>query len=286
MATLQLAPGDARFAAFEKLYADMRRREGRRPPEGEALRGLPQPPPGASASQAYEWRSRAWCAGFLERRLRQRGSRRLLDLGCGPGWLAARMVRGLGLEAVGLDVGRAELEAGAAAFGDLPALRLVQGDVFDERLELGRFDTVVLLAALQYFPDVARLMARLGALLHPGGEVLVMESPLYRSSELLGARARTRSHYEQLGLPEAAGFYHHHGEDELRALGARWLCRPSSWRSRFERHVLRRVRSPHPRRERPGQAGRLRAAARTSRPRPALARRRGAAGLGMRAWQT
>lgn len=245
MTTLQLAPNEARFAGEAAAYAEVRRREGRLPPDPSALRALPDPPPGASAGQAREWRCRAWSAEFVERRLRARGARRLLDLGCGPGWLAARLVRRLGLEAVGLDLSRAELEAGAAAFADLPGLRLVQGDVFDDGLGLGAFDAVVLAGAIQYFPDLPRLAARLRQLLRAGGEALVVETALHPAAELAAARARTLRHYQRLGVPEAAARFHHHGEDELRALGARWLYHPSSLVPRVQRHLLRRPWSPH-----------------------------------------
>lgn len=244
MTTLQLAPDPARFEAFDSLYAVLRRREGRTLLDPASLRALPEPPPGTSRARAREWRSRAWCASFIERRLAARAAPRVLDLGCGPGWLAARLARN-GREVVGLDVSRTELTAGAVAFAELERLRLVQGDVFDAGLELGRFDAVLLVAALQYFGDLPRLVARLRALLQPEGEVLLLETPIYRRREVDSARLRTRRHYESLGLPQLVAHYHHHVEDDLSALGARFLYHPSTLASRLQRHLLRRALSPH-----------------------------------------
>lgn len=96
----------------------------------------------------------------------------VLDVGCGPGRhvhaLVRRGVPVLGLDASPLAV-RLASARGAAA---------VVGDVFDHGLELGVWQTVLLLDGnLGIGGDPAALLARVGEFLTPAGRVLVEVDP-------------------------------------------------------------------------------------------------------------
>lgn len=205
----------------------------------------------ARHAHARLWRLRAHSADWLVTRLRARQARRVLDLGCGTGWLAALLARATGASVCALDTHLADLELGQAAFADVPSLTFCQGDVFapafDALVPEGRFDTVVMAGVAPYFPDLARLFVRLFELLAEHGELLLVDSPFWPAHKLVAARARTRRHYEALGRPDALAGFHHHTLAELEAFGARFHYRPEAWSARLARVLLRRPLSPFPR---------------------------------------
>lgn len=97
---------------------------------------------------------------FFERALAGAPSRRVLDLGCGPGE-HARLFVSKGYEVVGIDTSAAQL-AKARERGESEALRFVQGDIADvEALTDGTFGAAICVGnTLPSVSDEAR-MARL-----------------------------------------------------------------------------------------------------------------------------
>jgi trans-aconitate 2-methyltransferase len=102
---------------------------------------------------------------------------RVVDLGCGPGELTRLAHERLGArETVGVDSSPAMLTE--AAKHAAPGLRFTQGDLAswgagdaDGGDDRGPFDVVLSNAALHWVPDHAALLARLAALLAPGGQL-------------------------------------------------------------------------------------------------------------------
>lgn len=95
-------------------------------------------------------------------------SPRVVDLGCGPGELTRLAHERLGArETIGVDSSAAMLAEAARHAG--PGLRFAQGDL--AAFEDGPFDVVLSNAALHWVPDHAALLARLAALLAPGGQL-------------------------------------------------------------------------------------------------------------------
>lgn len=244
MLTIRLASDPRRFTAAEALYLSARRREGRLL-DADAVRRLPAPP--AGSLHAREWRTRAASAERLLSHLAGRGARSILDLGCGNGWLAARMARALGARVTAVDVNRSELALAAEAFAGVDGLELVLADVFEEVLPREGFDAVVVASAAQYFPDLPRLVRRLFELLGEEGEVLLIDGPLWRSSsEAAAAAERSRLHFAGVGTPALAEAFHHHERALLAPFSPRWYYLPERPAARLTRRLLGRPLSPFP----------------------------------------
>jgi SAM-dependent methyltransferase len=104
----------------------------------------------------------------------------VLDLGCGPGSLAVRLLERLPkATVVGLDADPLTLALGRAAFADVPGLRFADVDLrspgWAGSLELDRGpDAAVSTTALHWLtqPALAGLYAELAGLLRPGGLML------------------------------------------------------------------------------------------------------------------
>lgn len=98
------------------------------------------------------------------------GARRVLDVGCGDGFLAARLAERIP-EVTALDVDEPVLQRAAARFPDA-AVRWLRGDVM--AVELPSFDAVVSNAALHHIDDTQAALKRLAGLVNPGGTLAVV----------------------------------------------------------------------------------------------------------------
>jgi SAM-dependent methyltransferase len=196
---------------------------------------------------AAEWRLRSDSARRLARYLgRLPRPLRVVEVGCGNGWLA-RAIAGIdGSEVVGLDGNELELNQATRVFGSVPNLRFVLGDATVAACPLDRPTALILASFIQYLPDLGAMITRLLGWLEPGGELHILDSPLYKADEIAGARERSRRHYERLGAPEMADFYYHHAWAELDEFDADVLYRPDAAMPRLKRLLLRRPSAPFP----------------------------------------
>ena len=99
---------------------------------------------------------------------------RVLDAGCGTGWLAAGLRRGRpDLHVVGSDLSTGMLSKAAEA-GAWP---LVQADAERPPFQAASFDLVVARGVLHHLPDVVGALRAWRDLLRPGGAVVLLSEP-------------------------------------------------------------------------------------------------------------
>jgi 2-polyprenyl-3-methyl-5-hydroxy-6-metoxy-1,4-benzoquinol methylase len=230
--------------AWMEAYLRVRGLEGRLYPDSVVVR-LPDVP--ASDPLAAEWRVRADSADRLVAYLgRRRAALRVLDVGCGNGWLTARLATLAASTVTGLDVNEPELDQARRVFGDRPNLRFELADALTADPPTDLADVIVLASVVQYVPDLAAFVRRIAGWLAPAGEIHVLDSPLYRADEVDAAGARSQAHYAALGVPEIAPAYHHHVRSTLDPFAPDVLHEPDALGARCERRLLRRARSPFP----------------------------------------
>jgi len=244
----------ALFREKEKIYLEVRRREGRVFPD-EVVRNLPFVSKSNPYAKEWVWRGRTFerflsCCKELpvlrEKNVERtdsarmtkngvvgedanNGKFRILDLGCGNGWLANRLAENPDWDVWAVDVNEEELAQGARLFGR-ENLRFVYADLVSRNAVPASespgtafrdtFDLVVLAASVQYFPDLEQLIFSLKKCLKPGGEIHILDSPFYKNEEeRKAARQRTLEYYTKIGVPEMATFYHHHLWADVERLG-------------------------------------------------------------------
>ncbi len=103
---------------------------------------------------------------------------RVLEIGCGPGHLASRLVRDHGLDVTGLDLDPAMIERSRARAERLaggPRPQFVVGDAAALPFADGEFDLVVSTLSLHHWTDAEGASAEIARVLRPGGRVLVWD---------------------------------------------------------------------------------------------------------------
>ena len=156
-------------------------------------------------------------AAFLAQELGPLAGRRVLDLGCGHGWLAARLA-GRGAEVMGLDGSTELLALGRSRH---PELELHQVDLTEGLGPAqGRtFDRIVSLMVLMDLPELELLLRDVSAALRPGGRLIfTMPHPCFWAQSPVedpssGERYRKVRSYlplEQRWVTSFGGHRHYH----------------------------------------------------------------------------
>ncbi|PZF79490.1 class I SAM-dependent methyltransferase [Jiangella anatolica] len=116
---------------------------------------------------------------------------RVLDVGCGDGFLAARLARAADAPSrhvVALDVDAPVLARASERFPDA-AVEWCHGDVLTHPFEPASFDAVVSNATLHHLPDTAAALRRLGSLVRPGGVLAIVGFTRFERRDLHWAAA-------------------------------------------------------------------------------------------------
>jgi 2-polyprenyl-3-methyl-5-hydroxy-6-metoxy-1,4-benzoquinol methylase len=100
------------------------------------------------------------------------GARRVLDVGCGDGFLAARLARRVP-DVTALDLDAGVLQRAQTRFAKVP-IRWAHGDIMTADLPEAGFDAVVSNAALHHVEDTRAALERLAGLVGPGGTLAVV----------------------------------------------------------------------------------------------------------------
>jgi len=218
-------------ALFEKKYIITRSLENRLYSDEEVVK-LPQI---ATHHTHYkEWQSRRRSARRLVRYLKaKRRPLEVLEIGCGNGWLCHQVAEIPDTQVTGLDINFTELQQAARVFNDDPNLTFIHGDLRSPGLGGQQFDVILFAATVEYFPSLKKIIHRTLMYLKPGGEVHILDSRLYKLSEIAAARMRTLAYYTSLGYPEMADYYFHHSSRDLRPFHHVLLYNPHSLAARL-----------------------------------------------------
>jgi ubiquinone/menaquinone biosynthesis C-methylase UbiE len=125
-------------------------------------------------------------------------------------------------------------------------LTFLYADISSVRMNDLHFDIVVLASSIQYFDNLPKLIQRLIGLVNPGGEIHILDSPIYSSlQEKEKARLRSVNHFTSLGFEEMKEFYFHHQWSDMEGFDFETLHNPQSLISKLKSRVLP-FQSPFP----------------------------------------
>lgn len=208
---------------FERLYISLRTKE-QRVYTDEQVRRLPLI---EEAHPCYEeWKQRANSASRLIKYLQNKRCKlRVLEIGCGNGWLSARIADIPNTKVIGIDINATELTQAAHVFKkDNLEYRAVEISDIEE----GDFDIIVFAASIQYFRSLEQIVKQVLSFLSANGEVHILDTYLYQPSDIGAAMRRSKLYYSGLGFDEMSNYYFHHSIDELKKFNYKILFNPKS----------------------------------------------------------
>ncbi|HTH54899.1 MAG TPA: class I SAM-dependent methyltransferase [Cyclobacteriaceae bacterium] len=216
--------------SFEDLYLRLRTIE-RRVYEDEVVKDLPFLHDGKLKkipSISKEWKVRSRSTQKLIRYLTKRPPDSVLEIGCGNGWLSHHLATTFrSADVLATDINEFELTQARRVFGNLHHhLTFRLADIFENPLEAEKFDCIIIAGTLQYFADLTKLINTLLDLLTPRGEIHLVDSPIYRLSEVNDAKRRSETYFDSCGCPEMKEFYHHHSWTGLEGFNYRIIYDP------------------------------------------------------------
>lgn len=202
--------------SFEKKYLACRSSEHRIYTDEEVL-SLPECP--AHHPHAAEWAIRKHSAGKLIRLLADRHRPlRILEVGCGNGWLSHRLSIITGSRVTGIDINFTELQQAARIFSHCHNLSFIYGDINAGILGNQLYDVIVFAASIQYFSRPEHTLHICMQHLDRSGELHIVDSNFYASeAQAQKARERSVAYYQAIGCPGMTAHYFHHS---LAALSA------------------------------------------------------------------
>ena len=211
------------LAAFEMSYTATRKKEERLYPD-DIVAKLPFI--GPTHIHFSEWLVRNRSAQRLLSYLRTKQKPlRILDVGCGNGWLTAMLAAIDDSSVTGIDINTTELQQARRVFGDRPNLRFLTGQPGDAPI-WESYDVIVFAASIQYFPSLTDTLNRILPILNKTGEVHIFDTHFYSRREQQAAQQRSEAYYRSIGQQAMVDFYFHHAKNELAGFNYTYLFNP------------------------------------------------------------
>lgn len=212
-------------STFEELYISVRRKERRIVSDGE-LMFLPDVD--ASHIHCSEWlirkRSSMRLIAYLQKKKRPL---KILEIGCGNGWLSSRLSAIPNTTVIGLDINEPEINQAKRVFKK-DNLNFLTGTFTPELFAGQQFDIILFAASIQYFPSLKDILQKSLCCLTEQGEIHMVDSHFYQPSEVKNATARSIDYYTNLGFPEMAAHYFHHSTADLLPFNCTIFINPGS----------------------------------------------------------
>lgn len=205
---IYVVDSDNQFAGFESAYIDVRKREGRLLDDKDVL-SLPE----ADRKNPLwnEWSLRSQSAKALLAELECKpNALTILDIGCGNGWFSRLLANINNSTVLAIDVNFTELKQASRLFSSAN-LWFAHVDLYSNALTQNQFNVITINSAIQYFHDLTRLINHCLSLTKQGGEIHIIDSPIYADQTSANdAKRRTEEYYSRVGTPEMADHYFHH----------------------------------------------------------------------------
>ncbi len=217
---------------FESIYLKVRDNEKRILPDNELL-NLPFASEKNPHKKEWDLRAKSYLR-FKKYLKRIKEKINVMDLGCGNGWFCGQLSKSFDHNFYCVDINMTELTQGRRVFNS-GKIKCIYADIFTFEIPNALFDVVIINAAVQYFPDLKKLVERILVLLKDNGEIHIIDSPIYKSIEVENAKQRSFDYYSLMDSQEMAEHYHHHTWNELSTFNYNILYDPRLFMKRINR---------------------------------------------------
>lgn len=218
---------------FEEKYIALRKKENRIYSD-EELKCLPEI--AKDHPHFKEWMLRKQSANRLFNYLGKKNKDlKILEVGCGNGWLSNYLSQIKNSFVVGLDINFTELRQAANVFAKNNLIFMY--DVLSEKLLVEfYFDIIVFAASAQYFSSIQKIIKMALPLLNKEAEIHILDTNFYRTDKVASAKKRTEEYYTSIGFADFSVYYHHHVLNELNDFCVDKLYNPSSLQNIFRKY--------------------------------------------------
>ena len=178
------------FRRFIQDYEKVRRAEGRGSDDPRFYLSLPHQD--RTGRNSWQWAIRTRTYTYIKRRIlptlqrSESKSLTVLDLGAGNAWLSYRLAT-LGHRPIAIDLQTNVFDGLRAAFHYQEKLPMLfprfQAELDRLPFESTQFDCAIFNASFHYSEDYDRTLAEAIRCLHPGGTVVIADSPFYSRDE-------------------------------------------------------------------------------------------------------
>lgn len=211
---------------FAQQYFWLRKNEGRIYSDKEVA-SLPEID--RNHKHYHEWQVRKDSSNrLLKYLLKKQKVFEILEVGCGNGWLSAKLCTIPLSQVTGIDINDGQLNQAKRVFDKVQNLKFFNYSLQDEMFSDRKFDVIVFAASVQYFSSLEKLLNESLKQLKPGGEIHIIDSHLYKQDETEAARLRSNYYYRAIGFPEMINQYFHHSFEELKLFNYKILYNPHS----------------------------------------------------------
>jgi ubiquinone/menaquinone biosynthesis C-methylase UbiE len=219
---------------FEAAYIALRRKENRVYSDVEVAQ---LPDIDVQHQHHKEWMIRkASAKKLINHLIKKNKPLKILEVGCGNGWLSNQLSGIENSEVTGLDINAEELKQAKRVFNNNRQLKFVYGEIGSYSLSGCKFDEIIFAASIQYFQSLKEIIHVSLNMLEQSGEVHIIDSPFYSKEEAVTAKKRSKDYYTKLGFPGMAEFYFHHNIDELQPYNFKVIYKPSIIRNKLFRN--------------------------------------------------
>ena len=221
---------DSESQVFEELYIKVRNYENRMSSVDE-LSILPDLD--KSHPNYREWRIRQRSSRRLITYLQKKNrALKILEIGCGNGWLCSKLAAIPGADVIGLDINQIEIEQAERVFNK-PNLKFVKAAFEPELFNPMKFDVILFAASITYFKHLATIIQDCLSCLTEKGEIHIVDNHFYEPVKINDAVERMRVYYNTMGYPEMSAYYYHYSLTDLKPFNYRVLVNPQSFINRL-----------------------------------------------------
>lgn len=210
---------------FETQYLAARKKEARLY-DDETIKMLPYI--NSSHPLYHEWMIRKESAQRLIKYCRKKQLSKILEVGCGNGWLSNMLAEHTKAKIIGIDVNLNELEQASRVFKK-PNLCFIYDELISPGFLNQKFDLIIFAASIQYFPSLRNIIALALQKTSPAGEIHILDSFLYSASALSAASKGSEQYYQSLEIPGMVHHYFHHTFEDLQLFHYEQLYNPRAF---------------------------------------------------------
>jgi len=215
---------------LEKMFFQINKIENRLYPD-EEVKVLPF----ASKFNPHknEWNSRVRTfLRFKEYLSKKKNGLNILDLGCGNGWFASKILSEQNHNFYCVDINLNQLQQGARLFTS-SNIKFIYADLFSIKFPRSAFNLIILNSSIQYFSDLKGLIRELLYLLPSYGEIHILDSPFYNDEEGDLIKNKIIGNYQLQGFPQMKEKIFFHTYKSLDKFNCRFMYDPRNLVNKF-----------------------------------------------------